>query len=84
MEKLTNNPLFKKIFNKFRWNSLVIIGLVGVILIAVSEIIPAKSEKSVGKNEVSAEDYQAQLETDLGEILSRVMGVGKVKIMVTL
>lgn len=84
MEKLTNNPIFKKIFNKFGWNTFVILGLAGVILIALSEVLPAKANKTREKAVNTTEEYRMELETSLGDILASVNGVGKVKIMITL
>ena len=85
MEKLSNMPFFKKITEKGKWNVFVILGLVGVILIAASEFIPQKGDKtSTSETATTLEGYRVGLESDSTSILSCVNGVGNVKVMVTL
>lgn len=64
---------------------LVILGFAGMILILLSEILPAdktdKSKKDINSAETS--DFSAATELRLEKILSRIDGVGNVSVMVS-
>lgn len=73
---------------KKRVNFLVCIGVAGMLLLALSEWKPQENlspdtnpEKTTA---ASHEDYAAQLQQQLRELISHVDGVGKVEVMVTL
>ena len=70
-----------------RKDQLLILVLFGLLLAVIA--IPADREKPVGeeKEETAREDaendYETRMEQKLGELLSRVEGVGNVEIMLT-
>lgn len=65
---------------------IVIIGIIGMALILISEILPkdkkAESEKSSAYS-ADTEDFQKETERQLEEILTSIKGVGKARVMVT-
>lgn len=69
-------------------NLLVCLGVAGMILLAVSEWLPSDGQSSSVKTSDSAEnlsqEYAAQLEEQLCDLLGRVDGAGAVKVMITL
>ena len=67
---------------KKRVNLLVCMGLAGLLLLAVSAWLPAESPAA--PQPVQSEDYAAQLEARLTELIARVDGAGKTAVMVTL
>lgn len=65
---------------------IVFVGIIGMILILMSEFIPKSSDQSVDKVTKENDEtfqFQKQTEAELIEILSEITGVGKVKVMVT-
>lgn len=82
---------FLKLFSKDNRTKLIIcIGLTGMALIFLSELIPKKEEKSESENtnyscETSdeTENYKIQIQTELTQILSQIQGVGNCTVMVT-
>ncbi len=62
----------------------LIIGIIGVLLIAMSEMIPSSNVKSHDKKDTSYDTYLSQLESDTQKIISSIDGVGECKIMITL
>lgn len=77
---------FNELFVKDkRLKIAVIIGLIGVLILAGTEIIPSKSSNNGdSKNETSYQEYIDSLETDTEEILSSIKGAGKCKVMITI
>lgn len=72
---------------KQRVNLLVCMGLVGLLLLAVSSWLPADSSTQSAAPAAmtdSTADYAAELETRLTALISRVEGAGKTAVMVTL
>lgn len=73
---------------KKRVNVLVVAGLTGLILLAFSEWIPQEDSKrpeAVQPSEQSSyQDYAAELEKELQQLIGKVDGVGAVQVMVTL
>lgn len=63
---------------------LVLMGLAGLALLAVSAWLPAESTASPAVQGESTADYAAQLEQRLTALISRVEGAGKAVVMVTL
>ncbi len=64
---------------------LVILGFAGMILILLSEIFPAdKPDKSINKTRsTESSDFSTATEQKLEKILSRIDGVGKVNVLVS-
>ena len=63
---------------------LVLMGLAGLALLAVSAWLPAESTAPPAVQGESTTDYAAQLEQRLTALISRVEGAGKAVVMVTL
>lgn len=67
---------------------IVFLGVAGMILILLSELIPDKAvnkeENKAQNDDITSDQYKHQLEDELGEILSSIEGVGKTSIMITL
>lgn len=80
----------KKLFSsfsnfKYKKQAVIIFGLIGVVLILLSELIPSNSQ--VKSNTQSSTDYDAyvsSLESRTQGIVSSIEGVGKCKVMITL
>ncbi|MGN0632671.1 MAG: hypothetical protein ACI4JW_02270 [Oscillospiraceae bacterium] len=72
-----------------RLKAIFIVGIIGIILILLSEFIPSSDSKNV-ENESTAElsfddtaAYKKSVEAQLEELISEIKGVGKVRVMVT-
>lgn len=63
-----------------RW--LIVIGAIGVLLLALPEILPSKGAQVMV--ETSAEEFVQKTEERLGGILGSIEGAGKCQIMITL
>mgnify|MGYP002868885811 CR=1 FL=1 len=67
---------------------IVFVGLMGIFLILISELIPKENketqQETVRGDDLTSEAYKQQLENELEEIISKIDGVGKASIMVTL
>ncbi|XOQ48909.1 MAG: Stage III sporulation protein AG [Eubacteriales bacterium] len=77
--KLAENEMYRKI--------VIVVGLVGIALILLSGLF--KNDHTEAKTvssptEISADQYAAQLETRLTEIVTRIQGAGSAKVLVTL
>ena len=83
-QKIAENDTSRKI--------AVAVGIIGIILIAISgsikSIAPQKNSQNtssqVQPSSITAEKYEKRVEQDLTEILSQVSGVGNVRVLVTL
>lgn len=77
--KLAENEMYRKI--------VIIVGLIGIALIFLSGLF--KNDQPEAKtvsspNVISADQYAAQLESKLTDIVSRIQGTGSAKVLVTL
>lgn len=67
---------------------LVILGLIGILLIALSEWLPRRAEKTEGEQPtgtvVSVAQVEAALEQRIATLIGQVDGVGDCNVMVTL
>ncbi|MBR3148801.1 MAG: hypothetical protein IKF64_01405 [Eubacterium sp.] len=61
----------------------VIIGLVGILLIGISEALP-KSDTETKKSDTSYAEFTDNLEKKTCDVLSSIDGVGECKVMITL
>lgn len=84
---ILDNKIMDKIKNAYvslgRKRYILIIGFVGIILILLSDMIPASSSKNDTKN-VDYQTYIQQLEKETKNIISSIDGVGECKVMLTL
>lgn len=85
IEELKKN-LAEKIPKQKRITVIVVIGLIGIVLIFMSDMFSAKPHKSNQNNTVKldSQSYKKELESELTDVLSQVQGVGKVRVMVNL
>lgn len=69
---------------QFKTKFLVIMGVVGIVLILLSEIdfTPAKPKQDLSSNDYVS--YVNNLDKELTEIISNIDGVGNCKVMITL
>lgn len=73
---------------KRRVNLLVAIGALGLLLLALSEWVPASPDADSSEippvSETNQQDYASQLESRLQALIAQVDGAGAVEVMVTL
>ena len=78
--------IIKNILNKSGKDKILIVILTGVLLLIVT--IPTKKSADIKSDTVTTEhtstNYEEYIEDKLENILSKVDGVGKVKVVVTL
>lgn len=73
-----------------RTRLIVILGIVGILLIMLSEIMPGggnDNTESTISNDIVSEDtheYKKQIESELSSILGEIKGVGELEVMVTI
>ena len=82
------NAVKKRISQLDRKKLIVFVGLAGMLLILLSELMP-KNDKNESKPEMQSEDiitddYKEGLENELADIISNIDGTGETKIMLTL
>lgn len=63
---------------------LLVIGLAGVLLIALSEILPTRTEEKSASVTLTASQVEKALEQRITALLRQVEGVGSCRVMVTL
>lgn len=81
------NEILNKYLTKLRSPKiLVIIGMAGIILIALSSFLGGNTEKEIKSpdNEFTAEEYCSKLETDINNMVSSITGSKNVTTVVTL
>lgn len=67
--------------------AILIVGILGIVLIGLSSILPKKTTSKTAASSsstVSAEEYREQLEQRLSDIVGSIDGAGKCRVMVTL
>ena len=80
----------KKLFSsfsnfKYKKQAVIIFGLIGVVLILLSELMPATTDsKSKTQSSTDYDVYVSSLENRTQSIISSIDGVGKCKVMITL
>lgn len=79
VKRVFNN--FKKMDNKLK--ILIALGLVGILLIMLSEVVP-DTRKNETVKDYSYEEYVKSLEEKTEKILSSIEGTGRCKVMITL
>lgn len=85
------NRIKEAFSGKNKTKLLIIIGIAGMILILLSELIPGKDTKTQTRENQSTatEDnetdlYKQQIQNELTELLKKIKGVGDCKVMVTI
>jgi stage III sporulation protein AG len=74
---------------KKRTKFIFVIGVIGMLLILLSELIPEKTEQSAAADSEAVlsldecEEYKTGVENQLADIISQIRGVGDVKVMIT-
>lgn len=86
------NKTFQKILEKIKRDKriaiIVCIGLVGIILLTLSELMPQKSDAKQNEKSENVTDirdsYEENIEKRLTSIVSSIDGAGRTEVMVTL
>lgn len=83
------NESLKKFADRLRADKrlliIVVIGFVGIILLAASELKPKEKEKPAETEKTAdASQYEISLETRLAELISSIDGAGRTNVMITL
>lgn len=65
---------------------IVVLGVAGVLMIALSEVLPNKNQEKVKEEATtfSYANYEKETEQRLSDIISEIDGAGRVKVMLTL
>lgn len=65
---------------------IVVLGVTGVLMIALSEVLPNKNQEKVKEEATtfSYANYEKETEQRLSDIISEIDGAGRVKVMLTL
>lgn len=85
IKEITENLFSKKGDKKLK--ILVAIGIIGIILVALSEAVPAQNKQSASSiydDKVSYSEYIDMLEKETQDIISSIEGAGQCKVMITL
>lgn len=72
--------------SKGRTSLAVVVGVIAMLLMLLSELLP-KTDSAAAESpaqERTAQQYQAQLEEQLADLISQLQGAGKTTVMVTL
>lgn len=84
----TVQKILEKIKRDKRIAAIVSIGLVGIILLTLSELMPQKSDAKQNEKTENVTDirdsYEENIEKRLTSIVSSIDGAGRTKVMVTL
>ena len=81
------NEIINKYISKLRSPKVLIIaGIVGIVLIFLSSVIPNSSaQRQAEKNEdFSVENYKAELESDIKEAVKNITGSKNISVVITL
>ena len=81
--------LLRQFFAKdFKLKIIVLLGILGMVLILVSQFTDddqaGQGQPQTGNAEFASQDYVAQLEERLQNLISQIDGVGRNKVMITL
>ena len=84
----TVQKILEKIKRDKRFAAIVCIGLVGIILLTLSELMPQKSDAKQSEKSENTTDirdsYEEDIEKRLTSIVSSINGAGRTEVMVTL
>ena len=80
-----NNPYKEQLEKLKNPKILIIIGIVGILLIFISSFTKDTTEnRKTSETEITAEEYRANLETDIKKIVKEITGSKRVEVIVTL
>lgn len=76
----------KSFTQKKRVNFLLVLGICGILLLFLSDLLPdtTKTAKPSAEGAFDAESYTKTTQTQLTDLLGQIAGVGRIKVMVTL
>lgn len=81
------NELISQIKSDKKLLIIVVIGIVGVLLLVLSELLPEDKIDEVKENTLNttsvSDDYETELENRLTELIESIDGAGKTKVMLT-
>lgn len=81
------NELISQIKSDKKLLIIVVIGIVGVLLLVMSELLPEDKIDEVKENTLNttsvSDDYETELENRLTELIESIDGAGKTKVMLT-
>lgn len=87
-QKINLKQMVDRLFQGKKTSKIIfIIGIIGILLIFLSSVIPHKTNNSSAtstQETITSEEYTSNLETKLTELAEGINGVGKAKVMVTL
>ena len=81
--KLDYGKILEYISAKDKHKLFLVLGIIGIILISVSDV-NFNSEKTVDKDNLSLYEYKTRTEKEITELLQEIKGVGSVKVMIML
>jgi stage III sporulation protein AG len=68
-----------------RLKVIVLLGLLGMALVAISQFLPEKTGPQEFKNAVfTSSEYVREMETRISELIAGMQGAGRVRVMITL
>lgn len=71
--------------DKSKTKIIMIVGILGIVLIFTSILLPTNTKSKDEKNiSLTTKQYEKELEDKIGELVSRIEGVGNSKVTVTL
>ncbi|MBQ4100815.1 MAG: hypothetical protein IJC83_04645, partial [Oscillospiraceae bacterium] len=82
-------PLTEYIKGSKKGTIIIVIGIIGIILIMLSEVLPNSSKNNtssqgdIHKN-ITSEQYIKQTEEKISALVSMIEGAGKTKVLITL
>lgn len=82
MINFQDKQLLKSLREKYKGNFFIVTGIIGIILIFLSDITSPAEEKATPESDDGR--YVALLEQKLESVLSSVHGAGELKVMITL
>ena len=66
---------------------IVLAGIIGVVLLVLSELLPEENKDGINEENISvatqSDNYEAELENRLTELIESINGAGRTKVMLT-
>lgn len=86
-EKQNVNEKLKSFTSKKHGNLIFVLGICGMALLLLSELLPhgtSSSQKASSGSSFDADTYAVSVQKELCELLGKIQGVGRVEVMLTL